>query len=170
MWNSLLIHFFLMDYSHQASARRRPPCRPRPRTSRKFGRPRLDPSYCPVGPCIISGRRRENKWDRSEHLWWLSLKSIDIATEAEPQATPAGTRRIPQGHRLSSNTKQLIRKMIFPIMTIIYTICICLLSKERGSNTIEWIMLYDSYYMTSFIKSRAYCTRLCFWVSRVFLS
>ena len=71
-----------------------------------------------------------DKWERSEELWWLSLKSIDIATEAEPQASPAEARRTQHDNRISSSTKQLVRKMIFPLMTVIYTICICLLSKE----------------------------------------
>ena len=59
-----------------------------------------------------------------------AMKSIDIATEAEPQASPAEARRTQHDNRISSSTKQLVRKMIFPLMTVIYTICICLLSKE----------------------------------------
>ena len=84
----------------------------------------IDIAYMDIGYCHID-------------IANINIAGIDIATEAEPQATPAGTRRSGRDNRLSSNTKQLIRKMIFPIMTIIYTICICLLSKERGSNTIE---------------------------------
>jgi len=114
MWNSLLIQLFLIDYSHQVSA----PLNQRTRVRHSI----LVREHC-----------------------WLSLKSIDIATEAEPQTLSAGTRRQPnfqQGNRLSTSTKQLIRKMIFPIMTVIYTICICLLSKERVD------IQSDSYYMS----------------------